>query len=241
MSIETTHKCIERATDSNCPICSDYMFSSPQTVVFMACGHCIHKKCYHEYLKRSYKCPICSKSIVNMEAQFRNIDISIRDQPMPDEYKNTKAIVLCNDCSAKSTTNYHWLGLKCGICHSYNTAQLQLFRDPTDLESDRSGQGPSSPTLTVTENIELGNPLPDLLTRSALVRANLLPDLEASGSDALHRGGILDFWGGDSDMDDNESETLDEEHDEEDSDSAEDTDEEEDQDEEDPITLIGHR
>ncbi|KAJ9132637.1 Zf-CHY-domain-containing protein [Pleurostoma richardsiae] len=129
VSIETTHKCIERATDSDCPICGEYMFSSQKTVVFMDCGHSIHKKCREEHLKRSYKCPICSKSITNMAAQFRTLDIAIAAQPMPDEYQHMKAVVLCNDCSAKTTTAYHWLGLKCEMCNSYNTVQLQLLRE----------------------------------------------------------------------------------------------------------------
>ncbi|OQD84554.1 hypothetical protein PENANT_c012G02666 [Penicillium antarcticum] len=45
MSIENTHRCIERSTQCDCPICGDYMFTSPETVVVMRCGHSIHHKC----------------------------------------------------------------------------------------------------------------------------------------------------------------------------------------------------
>jgi len=62
-----------------------------------------------------------------MEAQFRALDRQIEAQPMPEEYADTKAFVYCNDCASKSTTNYHWLGLKCDLCDSYNTTQLQLI------------------------------------------------------------------------------------------------------------------
>lgn len=91
------------------------MFTSPDTVVFMRCGHSIHHKCYAEYSKTSYRCPICSKSITNMESRFRNLDRTIESQPMPTEFRDTKALVYCNDCGAKSAVKYHWLGLKCDL------------------------------------------------------------------------------------------------------------------------------
>lgn len=62
-----------------------------------------------------------------MESQFRNLDVAIQGQPMPPEFRDTKAVILCNDCSGRSTVSYHWLGLKCGICRSYNTVELQIL------------------------------------------------------------------------------------------------------------------
>ncbi|OKL60593.1 hypothetical protein UA08_04355 [Talaromyces atroroseus] len=97
------------------------------------CGHSIHQKCYDEFSKNSYKCPICSKSIMNMEARFRNLDRTIESQPMPIEFEDTRALVYCNDCGAKSDVPYHWLGLKCDLCESYNTAQLRLLSGADDM------------------------------------------------------------------------------------------------------------
>ncbi len=65
-----------------------------------------------------------------METQFRNLDRAIDAQPMPPQFQDTKAMVSCNDCYAKSAVKYHWLGLKCAICDSYNTAQLSILSDP---------------------------------------------------------------------------------------------------------------
>ncbi|BCR87004.1 RING finger and CHY zinc finger domain-containing protein [Aspergillus chevalieri] len=127
ISIENTHRCIERSTQCDCPICGDYMFTSPETVVVMRCGHSIHHRCLSDYSKSSYRCPICSKTITNMESTFRNLDRTIYSQPMPEEFKDTRALVYCNDCGAKSVVEYHWLGLKCDMCESYNTAQLRLL------------------------------------------------------------------------------------------------------------------
>ena len=115
ISIRETHRCIERSTDCDCPICGEYMFTSPQTVVFMRCGHSIHHRCYYEHMKNSYRCPICSRSIVNMEWQFSRLERAIEAQPMPEEFRDTKAWVYCNDCCAKTSVKYHWLGLKCAV------------------------------------------------------------------------------------------------------------------------------
>ncbi|KAL4801229.1 hypothetical protein BDV18DRAFT_165146 [Aspergillus unguis] len=128
ISIEKTHRCIERSTQCDCPICGDYMFTSPETVVFMRCGHSIHQRCLSEYSKSSYRCPICSKTITNMEATFRNLDRTIQCQPMPVDFKDTKAIITCNDCGTKSVVKYHWLGLRCDMCESYNTTQLSVLQ-----------------------------------------------------------------------------------------------------------------
>ncbi|GAW13202.1 hypothetical protein ANO14919_025820 [Xylariales sp. No.14919] len=142
IATRSDHKCIERAIDCDCPICGDYMFTSPKQVCFMKCGHSIHRDCLHEHQQTSYKCPICNKSLHNMESQFRNLDLSIQAQPMPQEFKDARAIVLCHDCSAKSSTTYHWLGLKCGVCESYNTAQLQVIGlDAGAIGTDLVGRG----------------------------------------------------------------------------------------------------
>ncbi|KAI9785762.1 MAG: hypothetical protein M1839_008779 [Geoglossum umbratile] len=139
------HRCIERSTYCDCPICGEYMFTSTRTVVFMSCGHSIHHKCYYDHMKTSYKCPICNRSIVNMETQFRNLDRTIESQPMPLQFQDTKALVSCNDCSAKSSTSYHWLGLKCTVCHSYNTVQLQILSGPDADRDNLQAANASSP------------------------------------------------------------------------------------------------
>ncbi|KAL4868186.1 hypothetical protein BDV12DRAFT_186169 [Aspergillus spectabilis] len=143
ISIETTHKCIERSTQCDCPICGDYMFTSPETVVFMRCGHSIHQRCLSEYSKSSYRCPICSKTIRNMEATFRNLDRTIQSQPMPADFKDTKAIITCNDCGTKSVVKYHWLGLRCDMCESYNTTQLSVLQGDDLGLSERNVEGES--------------------------------------------------------------------------------------------------
>ncbi|KAF4977701.1 hypothetical protein FZEAL_5795 [Fusarium zealandicum] len=146
-SIESSHKCIERSTDCDCPICGEYLFTSPKPVVFMGCGHSIHKRCYEQHVRVSYKCPICNKSLTNMESQFRNLDVAIQSQPMPPEFRDTTAVILCNDCSGRSTVRYHWLGLKCSICRSYNTVELNIVGGGSSLNAQPSRNEEGQPLV----------------------------------------------------------------------------------------------
>ena len=86
-----------------------------------------------------------------MELQWRKLDDEIQLQPMPDddeELNNVLPLVEghpdnvpdqsahvhprrpknvwigCNDCGSRSWTAFHWLGLKCRACDSYNTNQM---------------------------------------------------------------------------------------------------------------------
>ena len=105
-----------------------------------------------------------------MDAQFRNFDMAILTQPMPPEYRDARAIVSCNDCSAKSQTAYHWLGLKCSLCSSYNTIQQQLLHMPgQDFEPSSTAATRSQPG---TMRIPSGRRLSELA-------AEALPDIAA--------------------------------------------------------------
>ena len=37
IALENSHRCIERSTECDCPICGEFMFTSTLTVVFMVC------------------------------------------------------------------------------------------------------------------------------------------------------------------------------------------------------------
>ncbi|CAI6338569.1 unnamed protein product [Periconia digitata] len=126
----TSHKCIERATDCDCPICGEWLFNSSTAVVSMPCGHYLHKGCYNQYMETAYKCPTCKKSAVNMELQWQKLTQAIESQPMPEQFADTRAIIQCNDCSARSSVKYHWLGNKCNTCESYNTNEMRILNGP---------------------------------------------------------------------------------------------------------------
>eukprot|EP00123_Amoebidium_parasiticum_P010013 comp19837_c0_seq1/m.23890 comp19837_c0_seq1/g.23890 ORF comp19837_c0_seq1/g.23890 comp19837_c0_seq1/m.23890 type:complete len:324 (-) comp19837_c0_seq1:641-1612(-) len=121
LTLQGRHKCIERNLESNCPICSEYMFTSTATIIFMRCGHCIHHCCYKRHIRSSYQCPICLKSLGNMEDYFKKIDLYVAQQPMPPEYKDSVSTILCNDCEQRSDVPFHFTYHKCLPCGSYNT------------------------------------------------------------------------------------------------------------------------
>lgn len=98
-----------------------------------------------------------------MEAQFLSLDRAIESQPMPPQFRDTQAMVSCNDCYAKSLVKYHWLGLKCGICDSYNTAQLSILSDP----------GAEAPTVEDREAENRG--IPEQITRERSPSTLLVP------------------------------------------------------------------
>ena len=160
IAAESTHRCIEQSTKCDCPICGEYLFTSSRTVVFMRCGHAIHDNCFQQLCRSSYKCPICSKSITNMESQFRNLDRHIASQPMPEEYRGTRAYVYCNDCTLKGMTDFHWLGVKCAMCESYNTTMLGQLLDAN------GGTAPAD--VSDAEVVSASEPLPFNVTDEAV-------------------------------------------------------------------------
>lgn len=128
IQLQDNHKCIERNLECDCPICGEYMFTSTSTVIFMPCGHCIHSRCHEDYIKTSYQCPTCWKSLGDMSAYYSKIDSLLAEQTMPADYANIFSIVLCNDCEVKSEAPYHFLYHRCDKCRGYNTKVLETFK-----------------------------------------------------------------------------------------------------------------
>jgi hypothetical protein len=113
---------VQKITD-NCPICLDKLDSDVEAnkPLLLICGHIVHCNCREFLFKHSYKCPICMKTVIDMSEQFCKMDHEIDENPMPKELVE-KVDIKCNDC--KTTTlgaKFHFVGLKCKKCKSYNT------------------------------------------------------------------------------------------------------------------------
>lgn len=145
IDLKDKHKCVANTTHCNCPVCNEYLFTSINKVVFMKCGHLIHQHCYDELSKHTYKCPLCKKTIANVEAQFRILDQEIQQQPLPAPYNLWRCIITCNDCKGKSNVLFHILGLKCKYCKSYNTTQIKLIKPEEEEELDIEPENDSLP------------------------------------------------------------------------------------------------
>ncbi|CAH8355874.1 unnamed protein product [Eruca vesicaria subsp. sativa] len=118
------HVCREKCLEDNCPICHEYIFTSSSPVKALPCGHLMHSKCFKDYTCLHYTCPVCSKSLGDMQVYFRMLDALLAEEKMPDEYSNKTQVILCNDCGRKGESPYHWLYHKCTSCGSYNSRLL---------------------------------------------------------------------------------------------------------------------
>ena len=64
------------------------------------------------------------------------MDAEIAAMQMPEEYRDKKMIVMCNDCLKKSRVPFHIVGGKCSSCRSYNTARVDDEREIQKFEQE---------------------------------------------------------------------------------------------------------
>lgn len=118
------HTCRPNALQTCCSICQEDLFTSRLPSCPLKCGHYMHRKCFKSMLKSNhYKCPLCAKTVVNLGDYYKAIDEQIETSPMPEEYRGKVVKIYCNDCSLEAEAEFHFLGLKCSGCGSYNTAR----------------------------------------------------------------------------------------------------------------------
>ncbi|KAF9618170.1 hypothetical protein IFM89_000639 [Coptis chinensis] len=118
------HICREKCFESNCPICHEYIFTSSSPVKCLPCGHLMHSTCFQDHTCMHYTCPICSKSLGDMQVYFRMLDALLAEEKSPEEYFGQTQVILCNDCEKRGVAPFHWLYHKCSNCGSYNTRLL---------------------------------------------------------------------------------------------------------------------
>ncbi|XP_022959587.1 E3 ubiquitin-protein ligase MIEL1 [Cucurbita moschata] len=122
--LRDNHMCVENSMKSFCPICYEFLFDSIKDTTVMPCGHTIHLECFREMESQNqYRCPICSKTVMDMSASWALLKMEIDCTPMPEEYSHEVSI-LCNDCSHTSNVRFHILGHKCSRCNSFNTRRI---------------------------------------------------------------------------------------------------------------------
>ena len=51
----------------------------------------MHQKCFDDYIKTTYKCPICKKSIYDPHEFEKELDEYMESVPMPKDLKDVKA------------------------------------------------------------------------------------------------------------------------------------------------------
>jgi len=122
------HNCKAGKYMSNCPVCQEDLFSSRYASHEMPCGHAIHWHCFKELTSYDTRCPVCKKTaepLEQMAPTWSAIAMGIALQPVPPEMARMVNIV-CNDCEEKdSNQRWHFLGVRCMKCLSFNTAVEQ--------------------------------------------------------------------------------------------------------------------
>ncbi|KZV21692.1 hypothetical protein F511_02850 [Dorcoceras hygrometricum] len=115
------HVCREKCLEENCPICHEFIFTSSFPVKALRCGHLMHSACFQDYTCSHYICPICSKSLGDMQVYFGMLDALLAEEKIPEEYAGKVQVILCNDCEKRGSAAFHWLYHKCPHCGSFNT------------------------------------------------------------------------------------------------------------------------
>ena len=90
------------------------MHDSMDPALIMRCSHAMHSKCFEQYIKSQYQCPICKQSVIDPKLFESQIDRYIESMPLEDpEELDKEMLILCNDCLSKSRVPYHPYGGKC--------------------------------------------------------------------------------------------------------------------------------
>ncbi|KAL8118259.1 zinc finger protein BRUTUS-like At1g74770 [Apium graveolens] len=117
----SVHICREKCFEDFCPICHEFIFSSSLPIKALQCGHLMHSACFQAYTCSYYTCPICSKSLGDMQVYFGMLDALLAEEKVPSEHAGRTQVILCNDCEKRGDSPFHWLYHKCPHCGSFNT------------------------------------------------------------------------------------------------------------------------
>jgi len=149
VNVFETHRCFKDKYKNNCPVCREDMFSSRQSPQDLPCGHAIHAHCFRKLAGFDYRCPICKKTVVSRQSMAAAWEARARDiaeHPMPSDLQRIVDI-MCNDCESKShALNWHFLGIQCGHCSSFNTVVEQVLSSgpPSGVNDQRGNQDGST-------------------------------------------------------------------------------------------------
>ncbi len=141
---DVEHICVESSAEEGlCPVCLETLHDSQQSVVWSDCNHMFHDVCLASLLESTIRCPVCKKSVCNMDTQWNNMDQvlakALEHQSVPEEYQDWKWKILCNDCQGMSIVQLNSTGAnKCLKCGSYNTS-LQGRYDEEEIQALFSG------------------------------------------------------------------------------------------------------
>ncbi|AFM99293.1 zinc finger domain-containing protein [Encephalitozoon hellem ATCC 50504] len=107
------HTHVENTTSGNCPICAEDMLGSVEILVLLRCGHSLHERCFNEFIRETYTCPICSKPIGDTSTINKKVEHLLEMEPFYPG-KEAKNIAKCSNCNNLSSCKSTWD--KCPFC-----------------------------------------------------------------------------------------------------------------------------
>lgn len=163
----SNHNCKSGKYMNDCPICREDLFSSRFASHEMPCGHAIHWHCFKQLTSYDTRCPVCKKTAESpeqMAATWSAIAMGIALQPVPSDMARVVNII-CNDCeSTDSNRRWHFLGVRCLHCLSFNTQVEQIVMHGIDaadfldeLEVSQSNGVPTNISMPLEAAPTVGN------------------------------------------------------------------------------------
>lgn len=124
---EHPHECCSNLSPSiQCLLCLENAYTSQYKLICLSkCKHPVHGECMRMALQNgNYKCPLCRKCMIDMTTYWTVVDNEILSHPLPEELMK-KVSILCYDCGNKTeNADWHFIGVKCNTCNSYNTSNI---------------------------------------------------------------------------------------------------------------------
>lgn len=172
------HNCKAGKYMSNCPVCQEDLFSSRYASHEMPCGHAIHWHCFKELTSYDTRCPVCKKTAEtpeHMASTWSAIAMGIALQPVPPDMARVVNI-LCNDCEKADTNRrWHFLGVRCMNCLSFNTNCEQIVMQGRDaaafldeLEASRADENGVPQDIAISTTTPATAPTTATTTTSAI-------------------------------------------------------------------------
>jgi RING finger/CHY zinc finger protein 1 len=129
MDSAENHKCFA-GTWNDCPICIDTLKDSTRPLFLLPCGHGTHTECMNKYLLSDYRCPICKKSIGNMDHVWERIKNSLEGlrgnvniQLLSTDGQVLTKNCICNDCGENYEIEKNVFNMySCPKCFSFNSS-----------------------------------------------------------------------------------------------------------------------
>merc|ERR1711934_446288 len=124
VSLQPSHKCIEKMSHANCPVCQEDLHTSREPCQIPPCHHLLHKSCFDRLLANShFYCPICYGSLMDLSPIWKLYKKQIQNNPMPERYQDILVNVMCRDCNSLCKSPYHVIGFPCSKCDGFNTVR----------------------------------------------------------------------------------------------------------------------